>query len=385
MQSNKRNNRQWERIFGRLHRITYIAEQSTTEAEMPIPFIPEGRPKRRDPRTLSPGIDVAGNRDSVGPTDPEVFSARRPTPPPDHCYDLPRQNIPHTMTPTSQLIRDILDELGQSEARGTDVAGNSDQQEQPTYANDTPPMSIKKDDSGYVEMTAARARDNTEPASAKRTTTRSRHLAPNEEETGSASDDANASMVPPTPGSSPASPTTPPGQPLEMPPEPDQVPPADIYDIIPPAQPRIHNPNNQARRPIPQGSPTIPRPREVPIPPYYRDYSCYEVMPAYHLICHSCWYVQVDDIMAICTDCASAEHTFCINDRPNLTWRQFHLLSRNFIHTSMHCGRCYKLLLKTQRAIDCYTCRIYVITHNDTIERLSYRLLCDRTIRYPPQ
>lgn len=377
MQPEQRSHRHWERIFGRLHRISTIAEQFAANIRMPLPFIPEEPPRRIDPRMTSHGTDVAGNRNSVGPTDPEVYAARRPTPPLVHIYEMPKQNVPDTMTPTSQLIRDLFDEFGQEEACGVDTVGSSSQ---PTYANDTPPMSVKKDDSGYVDMTAGRARNNAEAAN--EATAGSRHPVPNEE-AQSATTSANSSVILPTPEESPASPSPENEQPSEGPPEPDQVPPTNIYDILPPSRPREHRPSEYARRPIPQGSPPLPLPRDVPVPTYYRDYFHYEVMAAYHLICHSCWYVQLDDIMVICAECATAEHTFCINDRPNLTWRQFHLISRNFMHTTMHCGRCYRLLIKTRRAIDCYTCRIYVINHSQSIERLTYRLLCDRTIQFP--
>lgn len=380
MHPEQRNHRRWKRIFGRLQRIA--TEQLAANSKMPLPINPEDKPKLLDPRMEPHGEDVAGNRYSTGPTDPEVYMARRPTPPPDHTYELPRQNIPAVITPTSQLIRDILDEIEQEEEEGMDVAEGLDPTTQPTYANDTP-LSVKKDDNEYIEMAAGRIQDHTEPASANNATTRPPRLISDGEEIYSATTSANSSMLPPTPGSAPASPTTPNERPLEGPPEPDQVAPTNIYDLVPPARPRVHTPSEYTRRPIPQGSPPVPLPRNVPAPAYYRDYLHYEAMSAYYLICHSCWYVQLDDIMVICAECATAEHTFCINDRPNLTWCQFHLISRNFMHTTMHCGRCYKLLLTTRRAIDCYSCRIYVINHSQSIERLTYKLLCDRTIRIP--
>jgi len=52
----------------------------------------------------------------------------------------------------------------------------------------------------------------------------------------------------------------------------------------------------------------------------------------------------------------------------------------------MHCGKCYKLLINTRRAIDYYDCRLRVIaTRGQTaahleLERLVYKVLCEMCV-----
>lgn len=54
-----------------------------------------------------------------------------------------------------------------------------------------------------------------------------------------------------------------------------------------------HQPNNQPPT-IPQGSPLHSHPvRQIPI--YYRDYVDPQMAPAYSFICHSSWYVQIEE------------------------------------------------------------------------------------------
>lgn len=140
---------------------------------------------------------------------------------------------------------------------------------------------------------------------------------------------------------------------------------------------RCNHPPGERVVPIPQGSPPHRPPVELPTPVYYRDYSNPDVYPAYRLICHSVWYVQITQDVIVCAECATAEHTFCVPNRPLSVWRHLHVISREFHHTTMHCGRCYKLLMKTKRAIDCYQCRLQVIEMRHHIERLVYKVLCE--------
>lgn len=80
--------------------------------------------------------------------------------------------------------------------------------------------------------------------------------------------------------------------------------------------------------------------------------------------------LQVADALIMCQDCATSEHVFCASNRPRTVWRHMHILSRNYMHTTLHCGQCYRLLLRARRAIDCYTCRLYIIEHHRQIERI---------------
>lgn len=125
----------------------------------------------------------------------------------------------------------------------------------------------------------------------------------------------------------------------------------DHYERL--AEPRQCNHRHDERAiPISQGSPPRHTPYNMPVPVYYRDYLNPHVYRAYYFICHSAWYVQVSIDVILCAQCAISEHSFCISNRPIAVWRNLHLISRTFQHTQLHCGRCYKLLIQTQRAID---------------------------------
>lgn len=372
MQPEKRTIPRWQRILGRLHR---IAEHLVLEERMQRRHESSGdySPRYRDPRHLPPGIDIGPGMDTA-PTDPEVYRARRPTPPPEHLYELPQADIPPTITPTSDLIREILDEIDQDE--GSDVAGSSE----PPHQHQHPPNTANSEDnqppsyenatssnpgpstSGYVMMAPRQ-----QLVASVGGTPRPRHPLPGERPTP---ESQTSSMIPPTPTSRPPTPEDPRFE----------EPPAQEYDELPAPRPRYHR--EQAFQPIPQGSPPLHRPREVYVPHYYREYLHCNALPAYYLICHSAWYVQIDNSLILCRDCATSEHVFCATNRPRTVWRHLHLLSRNLMHTTLHCGRCYNLLLRTRRAIDCYTCRIYVINHYHSIERVSYKLICDTTVPY---
>lgn len=162
-------------------------------------------------------------------------------------------------------------------------------------------------------------------------------------------------------------------------PEPQEDAPAQLYDEVPP--PRVRSHPRYIPRSIPQGSPPLARAHEINVPYYYREYLHPDVSPAYRFICHSSWHVQVSDALIMCQDCATSEHVFCASNRPWTVWRHMHILSRNYMHTT-HCGRCYCLLLRTRRAIDCYICRLYIIQHYQQIERIVYKLICETSVSY---
>jgi len=113
---------QWYRALGRLHRITSMRHLRRPD---------DDRDQGASPHTppLSPG-----------PTDPEVFAGpsrpqtqRPPTPHPQPIYDIPQPSVPSTITPTSDLIRDILSEIGDDP--GVDVVGDV----RPQTTENTPP------------------------------------------------------------------------------------------------------------------------------------------------------------------------------------------------------------------------------------------------------
>jgi hypothetical protein len=97
------------------------------------------------------------------------------------------------------------------------------------------------------------------------------------------------------------------------------------------------------------------------------------------MICHSAWFVQFENL-SLCPECATSEHTFCVRNRPAAAWRQVHIISRTFVHTDLHCGRCYKLLMITRRAIDCFACRSMVIEMQGRTAHLTYKILCEAII-----
>jgi len=142
--------------------------------------------------------------------------------------------------------------------------------------------------------------------------------------------------------------------------------------------PHYRNHRYGERAPIPQGSP--PLERQYTLPLYYSDYSNPDAMPAYYFICLSAWYVQITPEVIYCKKCATSEHSFCAPNRYGTAWKHLHVISRTFEHTDMHCGRCYKLLIKTRRAIDCYFCRSTVIKHRGHTERLVYKVLCEISV-----
>lgn len=341
----------WYRALGRLHRYT---DTMRHVRRSPRERTEEDRLTMRPPATVT------------GPTDPEVYNARRPTPRPSPPYEVPG-NL-ETITPTHLLAL-----LTQIEEEGTDVVGNvrpgTTEDPPPIYENaiETPPlpprptqldrpcppedMPERPESTGslvettYVQMSSSRA--GTRGSTAGSVDTRM-------------SDDR----------SPPSRSGTRPRHPVE--PEPAYE---DLND------PGRHS-HTQGERvvPIPQESPPCRPPIEIPTPAYYKDYADPDVFPAYRLICHSVWYVQVSPDVIVCAECATAEHAFCTNNRPLSVWRHLHVLSREFVHTTMHCGRCYKLLITTKRAIDCYQCRQHVIDMRGRTDRLVYKLMCEMTV-----
>lgn len=141
-----------------------------------------------------------------------------------------------------------------------------------------------------------------------------------------------------------------------------------------------HSPMHRHLRYIPQGSPPNTHTnRQVPL--YYRDCIDPRVAPSYNFICHSAWYVQLDEDYILCNNCITSE-LFCMATQRSIVWKHIHLIARNYYHTTLHCGNCYKLLLKTRRSTECLHCRSYVLTNYSNIERVVYNVLCDLILPY---
>lgn len=379
----------WQRIFGRLQRRASITLDNIMRHQHP-----RDSPQYRDPRTLPEGIDVYPGMDrDPAPTDPEVYnrqplseqqpssSQQRERSPCNHYarpIDIRRLQPGQLLVPLQiseaasssvnspaiQELEEILNNLGsplnpinpQSETESHD----QHQEEQPQQQQQ-PEGDLVYD---YVTMRPLAA------AAAAAVENRQRPAQPlpvMDEEHGEASNSSDEAMAPPTP-------RTP--RIIEA-----DMAPVQAYDNLPPLRIRRHA-TGRRHAPIPQGSPPLPRQRNT-FPAYYRDCANLLAIPAYSLICHSAWYAQASDEVIMCMECATAEHLFCAVSRPQAAWRHIHIIARNFYHTTMHCGRCYRLILRTKRAIDCNHCRLYVIEHNREIERIVYRLLCDSTVPYP--
>lgn len=342
---------QWYRTLGRLHRYN--------EAMRHIRKTTRDRTER-DQLPASPST-------SSEPTDPEVYNARRPTPRPSPPYEVPGRLA--TITPTHLMAL-----LHQLDEEGHDVVGDiieeseasATETHQPVYENamespalpprptrpdrpcPPPEMPERPESTGsevattYVEMTSSRAGTRGSTIASSSTDTR----------ITIERDDTRARYM--------------------HEPEP-------AYEELNPPGRHIHPPGERTV-PIPQGSPPCRPPVEIPVPVYYKDYANPDVYPAYRLICHSVWYIQVTPDVIICAECATSEHAFCTMSRPLSVWRHLHILSREFCHTTMHCGRCYKLLVHTKRAIDCYQCRQHVIEMRGLTDRLVYKVMCEITV-----
>lgn len=343
----------WYRALGRLHRYTETM-----------------RHLRRSPsnRTEPDQLAAQPSTTATGPTDPEVFHARRPTPRPSPPYDVPANLA--TITPTHLLAL-----LHQLDEEGTDVVGERNS----STAEELPPLYENADES---------------PALPPRPTQLDRPCPPPEdtperpESTGSLVETTYVEMASraPTRGSTIAS--------IHTRSTPERSPPLPQGRGTRPKHPveldqgyeELREPGHYSHAldertiPIPQGSPPCRPPVEIPTPVYYKDYANPDVYPAYRLICHSVWYIQVSPDVIICAECATAEHAFCTSSRPLSVWRHLHVLSREFCHTTMHCGRCYRLLMTTKRAIDCYQCRQHVIEMRGLTDRLVYKVMCEITV-----
>ena len=358
--------RHWHRILGRLRRrlvqampgenvpMNPIAEQSYRRSPPPV-----REPPGFDPRPIGidvyPGMDRDFPRnppdDTVGPTDPEVFARpqRPPTPTPRQpTYDVPRmslESVEAAITPgTIGLIDDVLAEINResddfSPESGSDHITLPDMSRPPPSHAEVSSTRMSEDH-GYVEMSSLEA-------------------------------EAGSSRGPPA---SPISPTDRGSFPRN---------PSSAYDNVSEPSYRHHIIGERAI-PVPQRSPPpIRPPMPVPTPVYYRDYANPYARGAYKLICHSAWFVQAGEL-SLCPECATSEHTFCIQNRVNAAWRQVHIISRTFVHTDLHCGRCYKLLMRTRRAIDCFTCRMMIIEMQGRTAHLTYRILCEAIIPRGP-
>lgn len=343
----------WYRALGRLHRYTETM-----------------RHIRRSPRerTERDQLPAPPSTAATEPTDPEVYHARRPTPRPSPPYEVPANLA--TITPTHLLA--LLHQIEEEE--GTDIVGDV----RPGTTEDPPPI--------YENAVES-------PTLPPRSTQLDRPCPPPEdmlerpESTGSLVETTYVEMASSraaTRGSTIASTSTRPSVDRSPPirsggARPRHSEPEEGYENL--NEPGHYSHTLDERTiPIPQGSPLCRPPVEIPTPAYYKDYANPDVYPAYRLICHSAWYVQVTPDVIVCPECATAEHTFCVNNRPLSVWRHMHVLAREFCHTTMHCGRCYKLLLKTRRAIDCYQCRQHVIEMRGHTDRLVYKMMCELTV-----
>lgn len=328
--------KRWERLVGRLQR-----RPNNAMANLNLPLDAQRSPPDFN-QLAEEGLDVhpAMDRDPV-PTDPDVYW-RRPSEEAEHYARPSGQPTPAQVRQALwELLRDLDDtapppnqgRLDEPIASTSSASSLPDIDELPEYEYD------------YVTMT---------PVKQRRRATSPMSTADDEQPEEAAAGRPSSNVPePPTPRMSPTEPST--------------------YENITRrsnGEPLISH--------IPQGS---PEPRSlVTVPMYFRDYTCRLAMPAYSFICHSAWFVQVGNLMILCSGCATADHSFCLPNRPRTVWRSLHLISREYRYTDMHCGRCYRLIMQTRRAIDCYACRIYVIGHNDTMANLSHVVLCDTTV-----
>jgi len=299
----QQRNTKWIRLLGRLRRITMEGDNDQSD-----------KARRDSPTSPSPKDEPETN---VEPTDPEVYrgSPRQPTPFPQQIRDIPTPALLAALTPTSDLIREILEEI---ENQGEDVP--------PSRDRSTPPENI---------IPAGAESSSPSSSLVHGTYVRMASIFP---------EGVNASIPLTPPSSSP---------PRSDPPIRESQ---HEYDTLQAPRRRNHQHGERAI-PIPHGSPPFEQPRPT-LPMYYRDYLNPDVMPAYHFICLSAWYVQISPNTIYCKNCVTAEHTFCTCGRYGTVWRHLHVISRTFEHTQLHCGRCYKLLIKSRRAIDCYYCRL---------------------------
>lgn len=344
----------WIRIFGRLRRTTITMKHR----------VPPPKPARKDEGARGEAPPLPTRRDamptSAGPTDPDVYNRRplTPHPIPANLYEIPQESIPSLITPSAELIDEILDEI-RRQSPGRDVVGDV----RPTARNEAPPA--------YENL----AYENVTPHGPVTPSTQRNHSP-----SGSEIDPSEYVRMAPGRPFTRAQPPTPPNSIRSAATQASSRQPGAGYDELHEAQPHRHS-RGERLAPVPQGSPPLPRPRETPIPHYFRDYANPDVLPAYSLICMSTWYAQVSNDVIMCSECVTSEHSFCVRTgRQPTIWRHLHIISRTFEHTSLHCGRCYKLLLVTRRAIDCYQCRTYVIEMRDGIEHLVYKVLCETAI-----
>jgi hypothetical protein len=329
----------------------------------PPPLVPIIRiPTTRRPPVVDDrpdrGIDVYPglDRDFPGPTDPEVFNRpqRPPTPAVQPVYEIPISlaAVDAALTPTTtSMIDEVLAVINRESAENDMSTGSSPQeaaialpdttQPPPAYSNvpTNTPATQTSGEPEYVEMSSTYA----EAGSSRNSSQQASPLDPNRH-------------------------------------RPSLREPSTSYDDM--REPEgLQHVIGERGIPIPQGSPPPTRPPvPLPVPVYYRDYADPYARPAYKLICHSAWFVQVDGSLTLCAECATSEHTFCIFNRINAVWRQLHLISRTFVHTDLHCGRCYAILMKTRRAIDCFACRSTIIDLRGRTEHLTYKILCEAVI-----
>jgi len=332
----------WHRVLGRLQRLTVLNMQQRLLHQDVIPDSSTGFTSDDLPLIRGSQAEPRSRSNSIGPTDPAVYHAGQPESP-DFEDNLSAPS-------TSELIRDIIDKMDDMDNRssGRDtvngrISTHTPIDPPPLYANaDRPESPCSLVEQTYVEMHPDPARRPPIPAPRPMNTP-----------TTSATQTAPEARAPPEPIAGPSR----------------------YENVTEPAYLRhrgVHRP-----MPIPQGSPRPPLPAEIPAPLYYRDILNPYVFPAYYFICHSAWYTQISDHVVLCNECSIGEHTFCVQGRQNAICRNLHIIARNLHHTDLHCGRCYRLLLHTRRAIDCYFCRKMIIDLQGRTEQLEYRVMCE--------
>lgn len=331
----------WERILGRLQRNHQMAQSNKTRQSTPNAYshLPEGT-------DVHPAMD-RDDYDVPVPTDPSVYDR----PHSSMIAHLPRDDqgrFINTGHPSPSRIREAIRELiNNFDPTEPEHELDTIDELSPTptviaAAGAEPPSEYD-----YVPMSPAK------PVRVIQSASTSAHEQPSTSREESASCSSRA--LPPTPRTS-------------LTPEKGQ-----LYENT--------RKGEHLTRPIPQGSPELHA--SPVVPSYYSSYLNPRAVYAYSFICHSTWNVQIGNIMSLCPQCASAEHSFCTTESPRTVWRHIHLISRDFRYTDMHCGRCYKLLIQTRRAIDCEACREYVIKNHRRIVNLEYLVLCDNIVPDP--
>lgn len=248
----------WTRIFGRLRRMSDRAMDNLTFNH-----------RSRDSSNLLEQNTESDMDQGVGPSDPQVYHSRPPTP------RDPQPYREEPITPVVQTIQRIIGSLQPPEIQ-TAIDASPVDSVVPTLENSQPGISETVNDTttyDYVPMRPCRPQQP---------------LPSNLQENGG--------------------PTTGPSRPPQAVPSLGRS--SGARNRVAWSY-RLHNPSELRRAFIPQGSPPLEHPPAVPPQPYYRDYLDPRAAPAYRLVCHSVWYTQVGETLSLCHECVMAEHAYC--------------------------------------------------------------------------